>query len=40
MLSSLVLEHQSPPSFNKVWTLKAVGAAGFANTNATAVLHG
>ena len=40
MLSSLVLEHQGPPSFNKIWTLEAVGATGFANTSATAVLRG
>lgn len=36
----LVLEHQGPPSFNKVWTLEAVSAAGFANTSATMVPRG
>ena len=40
MLSSLVLEHQGPPYLNKVWTLEAVGAAGFADTSATAALRG
>lgn len=37
MPSSPVPEYQGPPSFNKVWTLEAVGAAGLAKTTATVV---